>query len=87
MRLPEPQGLVLFLQISVPFRLVVVVFLFSLCDVQSGQTDGLRARANACGKLSGNGVDSVSQTRKRKACFGELRCSRSDAGKREEGKR
>jgi hypothetical protein len=25
--------------------------------------------------------------RKREACFGELRCSRSDAGKREEGKR
>lgn len=55
--------------------------------MQSGQTDGLRARANACGKLSGNGVDFVSQTRKRKACYGELRCSRSDAGKREEGKR
>ncbi|KAJ0150711.1 Lactose permease [Fusarium oxysporum f. sp. albedinis] len=52
MRLPEPQGLVLFLQISV----LSLWFFFSLCGVQSGQTDGW-ARANACGKLSENGVD------------------------------
>lgn len=52
MRLPEPQGLVLFLQISV----LSLWFFFSLCGVLSGQTDGW-ARANACGKLSGNGVD------------------------------